>query len=171
MEKVDACTLLLSKLEGMQASRKLDPSSLGMIEAVIGECGKKETFWLSNKDISPQAAFVLYHAARNARMVLEKMYERFVQAAELHENPKVVDDAMVVFPELSEMCSFMDSMQKAEIKPAVLEYVRRRIRTLRNTAGKVQMFPSIEEEMKAVDKKKLAKEFGDLAENLRLNLV
>jgi hypothetical protein len=171
MEKNDACTLLLTKLEGMQASRTLDPSSIGMIQTVIKECGEKEIFWLSNKDITPQAAFVLYHAARNARMVLEKMHEKFVHAVELHENPKVVDDALVVFPELSEMCNIMDSMQKTEIKPPVLEYVRRHIRTLRNAAERVQMLPSTEEEMKVVDKKKFAKEFGDIAEDLRSNLV
>ena len=171
MEKTDACMLLSSKLEEMQVSRRLDPSSLGIMQTAIGECDQKEKFWLSNKSISPQAAFVFYHATRNTRLILEKMHERFVHASELHENPKVVDDAMIVFPELSEMCNFMGSLQKAEIKPEMLEYVRRRIRALRNTAQRVQMWPSIEEEMKAVNKDELAKELGAVADDLRLNLL
>jgi len=142
-----------------------------MMKTAIAESAKRERFWLSNREIPPQTAFVLYHAARNTRMVLERMHQRFVQATEMHENPKVVDDAITVFPELSEMCGFIDSLQKAEIRPELLEFVRRRIRTLRSTAQKVQMLPSTEEEVKTVDKQDLAKELGDIAESLRLNLV
>lgn len=171
MEKKDTCAYLLNKLEEMQVSRRLDPSSLEIMQIAIKETEQKESFWLSNKEISPQTAFVLYHASRNMRMVLEKMHERFDHATKMHENPKVVDDAMTVFPELSEICGFVDFLQEAEIKPDTLEYVRRRIRALRNTAQKVGMLPTIEEEVKAVNKVELAKEFGDLAKNLRLNLV
>jgi hypothetical protein len=171
MEKRDTCAILSTKLEEMQVSRKLDESSIGIIHDAIGEARSREVFWVSNKEVEAQTAFVIYHAARNTRIVLEKMHQRFKQATEIHENPKVIDDAMTVFPELSEMCSFIDSLQKVEIKPELLEFVRRRIRNLRNTAQRVQMLPSLEEEVKSVNKKDLAKELGSVAEDLRLNLV
>ena len=171
MEKQDVCSLLATKLGEMQTSRKIDPSSLDLMKTAIEQNLKKEKYWLSNKEIPPQTTFVLYHATRNTRIVLEKMHERFSHATGLHENPKVVDDAVTVFPELSEMCSLTDSLQKVDIKPEVLEFVRRRIRSLRNTAQRVQMLPTIEEEVKSVNKNELAKELGEISETLRLNLV
>jgi hypothetical protein len=171
MEKEDVCSLLATKLGEMQMSRKIDPSSLNLMKIAIEQSLKREKYWLSNKEIPPQTTFVLYHATRNTRIVLEKMHERFIHAAELRENPKVVDDAMTVFPELSEMCGFTDSLQTVDIKPEVLEFIRRRIRSLRNTAQRVQMLPTIEEEVKSVNKNELAKELGGIAENLRLNML
>lgn len=171
MVQEDVCSLLASKLDEMQTSRKVDLSSLELMKAAIEKSATREEYWLSNKDITLQTAFVLYHAARNTRMVLEKMHQRFLHATEAHENPKVVDDAMIVFPELTELCGYIDSLQNVKITPELLEFVRRRIRNLRNTAQRVQMLPSMEEEMKGVDKKDLAKEFNSVAEDLRLNLV
>lgn len=171
MEKKDVCSLLALKLGEMQASRIVDLSSIELMKNAVEKSTEREEYWVSNKEIEPQTAFVLYHASRNTRIVLEKMRERFVHAAELHENPKVVDDAMIVFPELIELCGYIDSLQNIKITTELLEFVRRRIRNLRNTAQRVGMLPSIEEEMKAVDKKALAKELNSVAEHLRLNLV
>jgi hypothetical protein len=171
MKQEDVCSILATKLGEMQTSRKVDLSSLEIIKTAIDKSAEREDYWLSNKKIALQSAFVLYHAARNTRIVLEKMYERFLHAAEMRENPKVVDDAMSVIPELSEMCGYVDSLQNIKITAEVLEFVRRRTRNLRNTAQRVEMLPSIEEEMKAVDRKALARELNSVAEDLRQNLL
>lgn len=171
LENKDTCTTFSTKLEDMQVSRKLDPTAVSIIGNIISECKNREEMWLSNKRISPQTAFVLYHAARNTRIVFERMQCKFAHALELHENPKVVDEASIVFPELSEMCILIDSLEKKEITSEMLEFVRRRVRNLRTTAQKVSMLPSIEEETKVISKKALKKEFQDLAESLRSNLV
>ena len=171
MEHEDTCSLLASKLSEMQVSRKVDLSSLELMKTAIGKSAKREEYWLSNKEIAPQTAFVLYHAARNTRMVLEKMHERFTNAIQVHENPKVVDDAMIVFPELTEICGYIDSLQNVEITAELLKFVRRKVRNLRNTAQRVLMWPSIEEELKAVNRDELAKELSSVADDLRLNLL
>ena len=171
MENKDTCAILSSKLEDMQVSRKLDESAIPIIKQAITENKKREEFWLSNKEIASQAAFVLFHAARNSRMIMEKMLTRFLTAAQMHENPKVVDDALLVYPELNEMCSFMDSLKTAELTDSLVEFVRTRSRILRNTAEKAKMFPSTQEEIEKVNKSDLAKEFGAIAEDLRLNLA
>jgi hypothetical protein len=171
MEKEDVCSILAAKLSEMQASRKLDLSSLDLMKTAITGSAKRERYWLSNREVEPQTAFVLYHAARNTRIVLEKMHERFVHASAIHENPKVVDDAMAVFPELAEMCGFVDSLQNIKVTADVLEFVRRRTRNLRSTAQRVNMMPTIEEELKDINRKDLAKQLNSVAEDLRLNLV
>lgn len=171
LEKEDACEILSKKLEEMQVSRKLDESAIPTIGQAIQESKIRENYWLSNKEMPSQSAFVLYHATRNTRMILEKMHERFIHTAELHENPKVIDDAILVFPELQELCSFIDTMQKAEVTDSLLDFVRKRVRSLRNTAQKAQMFPSIDEEMKMVNKTDLKKELNAIADDFRLNLV
>lgn len=171
METRDTCAILSSKLEEMQASRKLDESAIPTIRQAIIENKKREDFWLSNKEIPHQAAFVLYHASRNNRIIMEKMLDRFLTATQIHENPKVVDDAMLVYPELNEMCSFMDSLKTVKLTDSVLGFVRTRVRILRNTAEKAKMFPTTEEEIKKVNKTEFAKELGAIADDLRLNLV
>jgi hypothetical protein len=171
MEKKGACEILLFQLEEMKASRKLNESAIPTLQKAIAENKSREKYWLSNKEIPQQTAFVMYHASRNNRIILEKMHSRFIGAAEKHENPRVVDDAMLVYPELQEMCIFMDTLKKAEISESLLEFVRKRTRNLRNTAEQAQMFPSFAEEAEKVNKKELAKQFNDIAEDLRLNLV
>lgn len=171
MEKTNTCAILSLKLEEMQVSRKLDESAIPVIKQAIINNKEREDFWLSNKEISPQAAFVLYHASRNTRVIMEKILARFLTAAELHQNPHVVDDAMLVYPELNEMCSFMDSLKTAKLTDSLLGFVRTRARILRGTAEKAKMFPTTEEEMAKVNKTDLAKEIGAIAKDLRLNLV
>ncbi len=171
MSNEDVCSILASKLSEMQTSRKVDLSSLDLMKNAIAKSTEREGYWLSNKEIAPQSAFVLYHAARNTRMVLEKMRDRFAHAVEMRENPKVVDDAMIVFPELSEVCGYIDSLQSVEITAELLQFVRRKVRNLRNTAQKAEMWPSFEEETKTVSKAELAKELGLVADDLRLNLL
>ena len=172
MEKKDACEALFKKLEDMQASRTLDETAIPIIKNAVDENMAKEQYWLSSEEMPTQTAFVMYHASRNTRIILEKMRERFIRAVELHENPKVVDDAIAVFPELQELCVFTDSLEKTpEITASLLEFVRKRVRSLRNTAEKAHMYPSIEEEMKKVDKNAFKEQLSAVADDLRLNLV
>lgn len=155
----------------MQLSRKINTVAISTIGAVIEECESREKFWVSNTEIPPQVAFILYHASRNTRIIFEKMHDRFIQAIELHENPEVVDEATVVFPELAEMCNLLDSLKKSEITPEMVDFLRRRVRSLRNTAQKVSMLPTIQEEAEAVNKDELARELKELAFHLKANLV
>ena len=171
MEKNVACDALSTSLEAMQVSRKLDETAFPTIQTTIEESKQREDYWISSMEITPQIAFVMYHAARTTRIVLEKMYDRFMNATKKHDNPKVVDDAIAVYPEVNELCHFIDSLQKAEIPENMAEFVRRRTRNLRNTAQKVSMFPSTKEELQKVNKDEFAKEFSDIATDLRLNLV
>jgi hypothetical protein len=150
LEKNDACEILSTKLEEMQASRRLDETAIPMIKQAINESIKREESWLSNKNLPTQSAFVLYHASRNTRMILEKMLNRFMLAAQRHENPKVVDDAMVVFPELHELCGYIDSLKADNLSGSFLEFIKKRVRALRNTADRVGMLPTTEEEVTKV---------------------
>jgi hypothetical protein len=79
---------------------------------------------------------------------------------------------MLVYPELQELCTFMDSSAMSnKFTDPYLEFVKKRVRNLRNTAMRAGMLPTTEEEIKKVDKKELAKQFGAFAEDIRLRLV
>ena len=171
MEKSIACDAFSTNLEEMHSSRKLDESTFLTIQKTIVESKQREEYWLSSLERTPQIAFVMYHAARTVRVVLEKMLDRFITATKLHENPRVVDDAIAVYPELNELCHYIDSLEQSEISDELSDFVRRRTRNLRNTALKVDMFPSTQEELEKVNKNDFAKELSDIANELRLNLV
>jgi len=171
MEKKNACDVLSTKLEEMQASNKIDTTVISVIGAIVDECKSREKSWVSNTEIPPQVAFVLYHASRNTRMIFGKMHNRFIHASELHENPKVVGETAIVFPELLEMCNLLDSLKTSEITQEMVGFLRRRVRNLRNTAQKVSMFPTIQEETESINKDDLAKEFAELASHLKANLI
>lgn len=171
MEKKGACSVLSAELEEMRVSRKLKEESVSTIQSVVEECKGREKYWLSNVELPPSTAFIFYHASRNIRIIFEKMYARFIQASELHENPKVVDDAAIVYPELSEMCEMLDSLERAKITPEMPVFIRNRVRTLRSTAEKASMLPTTEEEAKTVDKGELSKALEELAADLKVELT
>ena len=147
MENKDTCVILSLRLEEMQASRKLDDSAIPIIKQAVIDNKKREEYWIANKDIPTQTAFVMYHASRNTRIIMEKMLYRFEMAKQMQENPKVVDDAMVVYPELQELCVFMDSLKAEKLTDSFLEFVKKRVRNLRNTAERAKMLPTTEEEV------------------------
>ena len=171
MENNNACDAFSSSLEEMHNSRILNESSFPTIEKTIEESKQRESYWMSSSEIPTKTAFLMYHASRTIRLVLERMFDRFIDATRLHENPKVVDDAIAVYPELNELCHFIDSLKKSDISDDLGAFVRRRVRNLRNTAQKVKMFPSTKEEIEKVNKEEFAKELNDIADDLRLNLV
>lgn len=171
MEKRDSYIILSEELEAMQVSRKITSSAIPTIGTVVEDCKNREKFWISNTEVTPQVAFVLYHTSRNTRIIFQKMHTKFVRASELHLNPEVVDQATTVFPELLEMCNLLDSLREKEITPEMIDFLRRRVRSLRNTARKAEMLPTIEDELQAVDKGELSQEFKELADHLRSNLL
>ncbi len=171
MEKNVACDTLSASLEAMQASHKIEAKALNTIGDIITECKNREAYWLSNSEVPPLAAFVLYHASRNARIIFDKMLNRFTFAHERHENPSVVHDARLVFPSLCDICNILDSLKERQITSEMLQFIKKRVRILRNTAEKASMLPTIEEEVKTVNKKELTTELEELAADLRVNLV
>jgi hypothetical protein len=171
MEGTDVCNLVYAKLEDMWASGKINTDIIENIRSATEECRDRERFWLSKADVSPQMAFVLYHAARNSRLILEKMQDRFVHAPELHDNPRVVDDALAVFPRLSEMCDMVDSLKNVRVTTEMLGFVRRRVRSLRNIAQKASMLPTTKEEIEAVDRNELLEELGGIADTFKVSPI
>jgi len=171
MEKRDSYIVLSEELEAMQVSRKITSSAIPTIGAVVEECKNREKFWVSNTEVTPQVTFVLYHASRNTRIIFQKMHTKFVRASELHLNPEVVDQATTVFPELLEMCNLLDSLKEGKTTPEMIGFIRKRVRSLRTTAQKVSMLPTIQEEVEEVDKDEMEQELKELADHLKANLV
>jgi len=171
VEKESIFNNLFQQLEKMEESREVDISVINTLDNLIGTCKKIEQSWIENEEIPIESSFLLYHASRNSRLVLEKMKHRFIKASETHENPKIVNDSMLVAPILGGLCDLMFSLTKRAITPEIHLFVSKRLGLLRNTASNVSLLPSPEEEMKSVNRKKLKTRFSRFADTLQAMFI
>lgn len=155
----------------MEKSRKVDVSVINTLDSLIESCEKIEQSWIENKEIPIKSSFLLYHASRNSRLVLEKMKERFITASEIYENPGIINDSMLVVPILNGLCDLIFSLTKRAITPEMHSFVSKRLRLLRNTASNVSLLPSPEEEIKGVDRRKLKRRFSRFADTLQAMFI
>jgi len=163
--------ILFQKLQDMEESQKIDLSVVDLINSLIENCKDDEKFWVKNEKIPLEVSFLLYHSTRNARLVLEKMKDRFLKAEEKHENPKIVSDSITVMPALATLCNIIFSLKGKTITPEIQSFVLKRLKALRSTADEANLLPSPEEEMKTVNRRKLKGRFNRFANTLRAMLV
>jgi hypothetical protein len=95
------------------------------------------------------------------------MKQRFILAAQRNENPHVISDSIQVVPILSELCEAILALKERVITPELLSFISNRLKLLRNIASNVSMIPSLEEEIKGIDKKKFKSRFSRFAEDLQ----
>lgn len=171
LEKIDSFTNLFHQLEIMEKSRKVDLSVIGVLDGLVEDCRRMEKFWIENEQIPVEDSYLLYHATRNSRLIFGKMKERFVLASEKHENPKVIEDSLMVAPLLGELHSTVVSLMNRVVTPELQFLISHRLRLLRNIASNVSMLPSPEEEMKGIDRRKLKRRFNRFTNTLQAMLV
>lgn len=171
MEKGNSFTILVQRLETMEETKEVDISVVEILDKLIEDCKESEKFWIKKGGIAIEKSFLLYHASRNSRLILEKMKERFVLAGKKHENPRIISDSLALVPLLSELCFILFSLRKRRITSELYGVVSQRVRLLRNAAYNVSMLPSPEEEMKGLDRTRLEKRFNRFADTLQAMFV
>src|SRR5438094_7577881 len=85
---------VFESLQQMQRSQEVDAKILGPLSLLRKQFSTFEEYWLKHKDKDKANSFAMYHASRNAVLVLDAMEKRFREAKEMHENPVVADDAI-----------------------------------------------------------------------------
>ena len=166
--KIDiSFTNLIRVIEKMEDSKTVDPTVIGVLDELIESCEEAQRYWVEREELPIEDSFILYHASRNSRLVLEKMKERFLSAEERHENPEVIGDSLLVLPHLSELCSIVSFLTKRELTPESRLLISQRLRLLRNAASNVSMLPSPEEEKQGLDRKKLKRRFDRFTSTLQ----
>lgn len=171
LEKKDNFVILIEKLEKMEQLQKVDLSIIEILDELIRNCKETENFWVESENLPVDTSFLLYHSTRNSRLVLERMKNRFISAVEKNENPHIISDAIQIAPLVIELCEMAFSLKKRPITPEVLSFISNRLKLLRNTAYKLSMMPSPEEEIAEIDKKKFKKRFSRFAEALQAMFI
>jgi hypothetical protein len=155
---------IFESLEQMYREKTIDYSILPYIDRLIEKFDEFEKFWITSQDVAIQTAFVMYLSARNSRMILQKMKEKFEIAKQEASNPKVVGDSRkVIFP----IYGIYESLLAAQNSLPNVDFslpsqLIEQIRILRVTAKNVGMLPTLKEEMAGINKKRLRREFSDL---------
>jgi hypothetical protein len=158
---------ILSSLESMAQTRKVDLGVLGAFDSLTAEMTVCSDSWLKEGTLLREDAFLVYHSVRNMNMIIDKAKQRFVHAAGKGENPFVVTDALTVFPYLFNLyemlCSLRDKTFSSEIRRAIW----RRLRVLRDISRRAAMLPSTSEELKGLDPELVKKELSSFASALQ----
>lgn len=171
MEKANLLQELSNRLQEMEKVGKVDVSIVETIDKLIDSCNSTESFWRDNEKVTVQSSFLLYHASRNARIVLNKMRRRFIGAEEKHENPSVVHNSLSIIPPLSELCVTLSFLTKQVPTKELVDNVSEKVEYMRDAAFANNLLPTPEEEMEEIDKERLKKRFGEFAGTLQAMFV
>jgi len=171
LEKTSLLKELSDRLQKMERAAEVDRTVLNTLDKLIDACYSTESFWRDNKKESVQSSFMLYHASRNARIILQRMKQRFIEAEEKHQNPLVIEESIAIIPPLSELCVTISSLVKQTLTKDLVNMVSEKVQYLREVAFANSLLPTPEEEMQELDEKRLKKRFGEFADTLQAMFV
>lgn len=157
---------IIINMEKMEETGKIDPSIMNKLNTPIYKLKNFEDCMTKEGTLSIEDSFALYHIARNIRIILEKMKEKFFNANKAGENPKVVEDALNLLPQISEVYSALYTVSSKPLNDEIKLFLTNKLRKIRNTAAGVSMLPSLDEEIKEVDVKLLKEEIEAIVEDL-----
>jgi hypothetical protein len=169
-EQINPFYSIYEKLDIMDQEKKVDLSILKDFQKLQEEFSVIEAKCIENKKLALEDAFLIYHASRSSRMILEKIGKRFKEAKEKHENPQVVDLSKMVLPCMNDLYNLIISSFKYKLSENMRTLILQRLKTLRDAAAASSMLPTIVEEKKGISKIKLRDSFKRLADNLQAML-
>lgn len=162
---------LSEQLQKMEKAGKVDVSIVNTLDKLIDVCQSTENFWRDDEKVTIQSSFLLYHASRNARIIIKKMKQRFIEAEEKHENPAVLHESLAIIPSLSELCATVSSLTTQTLTNELVNIVSEKLEYLRDIAFVHSLLPTPEEEMEELDKNRLKKRFGQFADTLQAMFI
>jgi len=133
-----------------------------------------ESYWIKEGDAPIQAAFVMYLASRNCRMVLEKIRARLkhvVSSNNKQDNPNAIIDTIKVAPLIFEIYI---KLVRARKQTPDIDFLNQKeilalVRSLREAAKSANALPSVDEELKGIDRSIVQQEIVDL--DARINMM
>jgi len=160
-----------ASLEKMEAEGKVDLGIVDKLDALAEEGRRLENFWGTAKSVGITDAFVLFHASRNSRLVVEKLRSRLIAADGADENPSVLADAAKVIPPLHTLFLTLTFLKEKPITPNPISLVSGRLRTMRAIAAGASMLPSIGEEIQGLERQYVKERFKIFTRGVRETLV
>lgn len=168
--KVNPFIPIYDKLGIMEEKNTVNLDILADFDRLKDEFSAFEKECIGKTQLSTEDAFLLFHASRSSRMILDKIEARFKEARERHENPVVVDLSKMVFPSLNDLYNLIISTKCSTLSGTQRESILQRLKILRDVAATTSMLPTINDEKKSVSKIELKKSFKDVADNLQAML-
>lgn len=162
--------LAYNKLTNMEIERKVDSAILKDFENLQKSFKELEDYWKLSEEIPVKEAFVLFHATRNSRMILERMRSQFLRAKEMHQNPEVVHSALLVLPRINDLYNMIEPLKKRKITSSMIQLIRHRLKLLRDIAENTSMLPTLEEEVKGVMASDIKKKIEIVANDLQATI-
>ena len=143
-----------SDLNHMEDKGAVDSSFIRKIETLDADFTKMKQYWVEQRIVSAGSAFIFYSAMHNTNLVLSKMKERFKKAKEIGDNPKIACDSLLVMPIISEVYQKTTRAvsEKQNLNPFLPNEMLTLVSTLRATAKLASLLPTIDEEVKKIDK-------------------
>jgi len=88
------------KLNHMLEIKTVDLSILPDFEVLKADFTKIQAYWEANKEKNMEKTFILYHYARNAAIIIEKVITSFKLAKQMNRNPEVAYNTLDLMPAL-----------------------------------------------------------------------
>lgn len=153
-----------SDLNRMENQGIVDPAFTAKIDDLNAELTKMKQYWVDQKDVSAGSAFIFYSAMHNTNLVLGKMKERFNKSKPTDDNPKVACDSLLIMPIISEVYqkTAQAALEKQKMNPFRPTEMLKLVSTLRTTAKLAGLLPTIDEEVKKIDKDQLKETAAEL---------
>lgn len=158
-----------SSLATMTEQKKIDLKIITQLDALISFFEEKEKYWKDSKSVSASSAFALYHAWCNLRLIASKMRSRFQEAEKRHVNPKTAVDCLRILPSLLDVYTNLSEVDGRELSKDEDTATYDGITQLRNVAYHSGMLPSMNDELREVDRKAVIEEFEKFANGFRFS--
>jgi hypothetical protein len=146
-----------SDLGRMEAKGSVDCSFVEKIDILGSELTRMKEYWTGQKAVSVGSAFIFYSAMYNAELILGKMKDRFNKSHKINDNPGIACDSLLVMPVISEV--FQKTAQAAEerekLNPLLPFEMLKLVSALRTTAKLVNLLPTLDAEVRGIDKNQL----------------
>lgn len=157
-------TGIRSDLNRMEAKGIVDSSFITKIDTLDAEFTRMKQYWIDQKEVSIGSAFIFYSALHNTNLVLSKMKERFKAVRKTGDNPKIACDSLLVIPIISEVYQKASraAEEKQRLNPFLPNEMLKLVSTLRTAAKLVGLLPTLDEEVKKIDKIQLKKTAEEL---------
>ena len=144
-----------SQLQKMEEESKVDLSVVPTIQSLINNCQENERWWAHNTSQPLEKNFAPYHALRNIRLILEEIGDALKTAETRNSNPIDVENTLSIIPTLSYLDMFVNSLKNKTITNDFKLNIYSRSRQLRDIATRYSFLPSLEDEVKGINRRTL----------------
>ena len=150
-----------ASLNAMEASGKVDLGVLKIIDKLRKPLAAIKSRWLREPDTD---GFYFYHAVRSTELILDRMVDRFKNAARAGDNPKVAEDSLAVMDPMRDLMGVVDA---DSITDGSINSVLDRTYELLTAASGADLRESIETRRAMIDKDLIKPMCSDLAKKIK----